>query len=1015
MSFGRKRLGRVFLLAALLIGMVGTVSALPEDSFEDQSFTDPDWSTVVKDSQGSVDIDSQYSFDGSYGAYADIPGEGDYYSDRSGFYASFDWSNVEDGTTFSTWFLQSVKYKNSYFYLAKTDPSGSTNDNLIGHTVDGGNNFRGCGQTNLDSYSYSGSTWYKNEIVITDKSAQQYSVNYYESDGTKVASCSDTWSGSASSTMYYHLGTMDGDDNARTYYDLSTYPKFNLKPSINSVSTSPSSWTVGSDVNVSADVVDGDGTVSSVSVDVWENGTQIVSDASLTQNSGTWEATDLFTVDESDVYYNISLTATDNDGATATYSDNQLIKDTAPNINIDKPVNKTYFTYETPVEVDVTDNDNVPGEDYSCTVDKDNSQVDSFKLKEGTNSTYTDTVDSDFGSHTLDVSCSDGSGNTGTANKIYTVDEFKFNSVTGSSNTFEKVNENFQVETTVGDMVEKIEYRLNYSNQYVDVKNVDYSNKTVLKSESNSLFHVTPFVGSDGTNKDYNVYANVSYKKLNGNSDYGSFTSSIQNQVVDQSFKFGNHSLVDGFTQLEGSTLSYTATVDEKTSNSLADVGNVETVWNQTGEEKSLDQGTGLNYINSFNTDLINSTQETFEVETNVSLSHNGDSRSFVDSKTVFLDKIRIESSSNSNNEETLKFVSQDEVNQSNVKSNLEIGLNVSNPDQPGKTRFYGFDVDGTSTHSFYLNPGYGTVNAKAFQENLITYQNSGKSYTKRNYYLLNEELDNQTTEVNLYMLKNSEGSSISFKVLDNDLRGLSNHIVRVERNFPSQEETRVVSMLKTDNQGQGKTFLNPGEQYIYTVFNSEGELVDQIGPQGITNLQTTLEVKDEVPEALSNQVNDVRFTDIQEKNQSVVVNYVSDTEKLNNITLTAREENTFSTNLLDTDSSDNLQGQLKVSGFNSSEQQVNYVLEGTFGGETVSLETGSFGTVDKGYGDTGIFMSLLMFVALTVTGLWRPSASIGLGVVGLFLMYFIGFISISQTALISVVVLGAVMVWRMS
>jgi len=55
----------------------------------------------------------------------------------------------------------------------------------------------------------------------------------------------------------------------------------NSDPKFNSVSTSPSSWTVGSSIDVSADVSDSDGTVSSVEADVWENGSQIVSDASL--------------------------------------------------------------------------------------------------------------------------------------------------------------------------------------------------------------------------------------------------------------------------------------------------------------------------------------------------------------------------------------------------------------------------------------------------------------------------------------------------------------------------------------------------------------------------------------------------------------------------------------------------------------------------------------------------------------------------------------------------------------
>jgi len=67
---------------------------------------------------------------------------------------------------------------------------------------------------------------------------------------------------------------------------------------------------------------------------VWEDGSKIVSDASLSDSDGdgTWEVDNLFSVDVT-TDYSLELTATDDDGATATYEDNQLIKDLAPEFN----------------------------------------------------------------------------------------------------------------------------------------------------------------------------------------------------------------------------------------------------------------------------------------------------------------------------------------------------------------------------------------------------------------------------------------------------------------------------------------------------------------------------------------------------------------------------------------------------------------------------------------------------------------------------------------------------------
>jgi len=55
------------------------------------------------------------------------------------------------------------------------------------------------------------------------------------------------------------------------------------------------------------------------------------------------------------------------------------------------------------------------------------------------------------------------------------------------------------------------------------------------------------------------------------------------------------------------------------------------------------------------------------------------------------------------------------------------------------------------------------------------------------------------------------------------------------------------------------------------------------------------------------------------------------------------------------------------------------------------------------------------MFTALTLSGLFRPSAAIGLGVISIFVMSFTGFLAVGQQALISIAALAAVLIWRMS
>jgi len=808
-----------------------------------------------------------------------------------------------------------------------------------------------------------------------------------------------------------HLVVSDPD----TY--MLTLEKLNENPSIDSVSTKPSTWTVGNSVNVSADVSDSDGTVSSVKADVWKNGTQIVDGASLTENSGTWEIDNLFTVDESNVYYNYTLTATDNEGATKTYSDNQFVSDDEPIVNLNDPGNQSYFKYGVPLSVGVSDSDDNPGEDYSCTVDKDGSQVDSFNLKEGTNSSYSSTVGSDLGSHTVSVSCSDGSGNTGTASDTFTVKAFSVETVSAASPVYETENRTFQTDLKTGGMVNNVEFYLDYNGTIRDTKTFTSTGVETLRPD---LYHAIPLVDSNQTTKNWEISFDVN------KTDFQSQSTSIltnstttQNQEVYHSYNFSKHLLTDGFTQIEGSKLNYTAEVNKLSPNAQGSVTG-ETKFNQTGETKELGKN-GFNYSNTFNTDLINSQSETFSLNSNFKISFGNSERNFSSSKNIQLDKIVIEDSSNGDNAKTLVYNSKDEVTTNDQKSDLNLGLQVWNPDQPGKVRSYNFNDNDTSTHEFYLNPGYATVKTQSFKSDSnqtdwnTDYKFLPDDYSKRKHYLINETLDNQTTNINLFMLEDTETQNIEVELLDTDLRPLERHVVRVERVFSGDGETRTVAMLRTGQQGKDSTFLDPNEQYIYTVFNPDGELVEQIGPQSISGLQTQLEITPEETVVYSNLVNDVQISDVQENNQSLVVEYVSETNRLNNMTLKVFNSQTFGTTLIDQDSNINPQGRVSVSGFNASNQSISYRLEATFGEDTVTIQTGSYGEVNQTYGDTGLFMGLIMFLALSITGLWRPSASIGLGIVGLFMMYFIGFVSISQTALISVVALGALIVWRMS
>jgi hypothetical protein len=85
------------------------------------------------------------------------------------------------------------------------------------------------------------------------------------------------------------------------------------------------------------------------------------------------------------------------------------------------------------------------------------------------------------------------------------------------------------------------------------------------------------------------------------------------------------------------------------------------------------------------------------------------------------------------------------------------------------------------------------------------------------------------------------------------------------------------------------------------------------------------------------------------------------------------------------------------------------------FSGNKVAEDTGFIGDRTNDYADAGLFIYFMMFIVTSFAGLWKPSASIALGMLSTLAAYLIGFLAVSQTALISLLAVGAVLVWRMN
>jgi hypothetical protein len=377
-----------------------------------------------------------------------------------------------------------------------------------------------------------------------------------------------------------------------------------------------------------------------------------------------------------------------------------------------------------------------------------------------------------------------------------------------------------------------------------------------------------------------------------------------------------------------------------------------------------------------------------------------------------------------SSGEEAFRFDSYAE-NGTELNSDFEGNFEVFNPERPELTRSYSFDFDDSQSHSIYMSPGYGVFRTDVYGDNYIEYGAAGSQsdlYDARNYYLLDEEVNNQTSVVDLYLLQKSEAQSVEVTVENPSFEDLENHVVRIERSFAGGSESRTVAMVQTGSSGTDSTYLDPDQQYVFTVYNQDGEKIEKIGPQSIpSDLSVRLEATEETVRTYDNLIEGIEF-DTQVVEDGVVVNYdTSNTESVNRLELTVSENTMFQGLEVGSDNSSATSGQLTVEGINTSENRYQYELNAYFDGTeldsdtAVLIDSGSFGEQTGSYGETGLFVSLMIFLVLTFAGMWRAEATIALGAMSLIVASFVGFLPIGQTALISAVAVAAVLIWRMN
>jgi len=798
---------------------------------------------------------------------------------------------------------------------------------------------------------------------------------------------------------------------------------FNQPPEFDSVSSDPEPPQINRNVSYSAELFDPDNAseLSEVELQLEFDGEQVYTDTrSVSGDSDSTSWSDVF-VPEEEGQLDATFTVTDTEGDSTVEELNYFLEDTPPEINIVQPENQTYWSYDIPYEIEVdSNNDAVPDQDFELEIYSDGELVE--ELSGSGTETFSGEFRQDLGDDLEFEAVANDTGGETSETTTYSVDFFEFTDFSSSNNVYETESEQFASTQEVGEMVQNVEYTLVWDNQELSTINEDYISQGLQSEEINADI---PLVEEDKT-IDWFIEAHITYEDFEGDTTSQTVEGSDNSQNVDQAFVLDDEFLSDGSTQLEASHLEYNADLDQRFEDARgsfsAEAEFEQTEDNQILEEENLDNQT-RRFSEVFESELVNSSSESYGFDLDVEYEFQEESRSITsDEFSVDLDQIVLDTSGD---EEVLRFEVSDEEDESSLDSDLEGNFKVYNPDSPELTREYSLDYSSDSSHSVYLAPGYGEVEVDVFGDNYIEFDASGDDsdlYDRRRHYLLGERLSSDTTVIDLFLLEKDSASRAEILVEDSELNPIAGQVVRVERSFGGGSEQRTVVMAQSGSTGTDSVFIDEDEQYVFTVFNEDGDRVDRFGPQSIPrDLEVELQIDEDPIRRFDQFIRGVDF-EVTVLEDEVIVDYDTETEELNSIELKVLEDSMFEDIEVDTDSSTATSGQLRVDGFNASDGQFQYRLNGYFDGEefitedrSLLLDSGRFGEGVSEFQEGGLFISLMLFMVLTFSGLYRAEAAVAMGVLSLIVSSFVGFLAIGQTALIAVISVGAILVWRMT
>jgi len=362
----------------------------------------------------------------------------------------------------------------------------------------------------------------------------------------------------------------------------------------------------------------------------------------------------------------------------------------------------------------------------------------------------------------------------------------------------------------------------------------------------------------------------------------------------------------------------------------------------------------------------------------------------------------------------TLTLLLYDEDNSTKIYGNIDVGFDliyVSNL-TVNDTASFNFTMRGQNNLTICISPNNATFVANA----ILSYW--ADWYVKRNYFLYQYLLTNVSRNLPLYLLNSTESSNILLTVTDQDGYGLEGYYIKVLRYYPGEAAFKVVESLKTDNNGNSLAHMIAYTTLYKFIIQRSNETMRQTGQTPI--LQSTMKF-------IINLIQNNFVTEQLEIGQAQSILTFDNNTNMYDFTFSDLTGSvvqgclrvwymrpTGRTTICDSCLTASAGSVLcNVTGYNyTTYAQGGFQTDNPFTFFPVkflenNIELSFFGAM-------GIFAAMLMVAVIGLLASFNPAVAIIFTVGAMIITYISGFMLLSYTSILILVVLGGWMVFKM-